>query len=216
MSIERRVKLVEDLFQNLDLEISEFQSKTNLHCKMGCGKCCTNPEMNASPLEFLPWAFHLFLNGQAEKVLTELTHKTTSICHVYNTISIVDNHSGNCSSYKYRGLICRLFGYGANTDKYGQLRMSTCSIIKQNQTKNYKKTTEAINNGLKIPIFTDYYMNLSQIDFKLGNIIIPINKALQYAIEEVLQYYAYRPMPNGFKNCAYISSELTKKFYKWQ
>jgi hypothetical protein len=45
-------------------------------------------------------------------------------------------------------------------------------------------------------------MNLSQIDHHLGNIILPVNKALKYAIEEVLQYYAYRPLPNGFKNIA--------------
>ncbi|MFM9824878.1 hypothetical protein [Flavobacterium sp.] len=66
----------------------------------------------------------------------------------------------------------------------------------------FEQTTKAINEGLSIPIFTDYYMNLSQIDFKLGNLILPINKALIFAIEEVLQYYAYRPMPNGFDNCA--------------
>lgn len=202
MSIERRVKLVEQLFHNLDLEITEFQSKTDLHCKMGCGKCCTKADIDASPLEFLPWAFHLYLNGQAEKILTELIARTSPICYIYNPISIIDNSSGNCSNYKYRGLICRLFGYGANTDKYGKLRLATCSIIKESQAENYDKSTTAINNGLPVPIFTDYYMNLSQIDFKLGNIIVPINKALQLAIEEVLQYYAYRPMPRGFKNCA--------------
>jgi hypothetical protein len=45
-------------------------------------------------------------------------------------------------------------------------------------------------------------MNLSQIDFKLGNTIVPINDALKLAIEEVLQYYAYRDLPEGFPNCA--------------
>lgn len=37
MSIERRTQLVEVLFDNLDLEISEFQSKSNLQCKMAYG-----------------------------------------------------------------------------------------------------------------------------------------------------------------------------------
>lgn len=202
MSIERRVALVEELFHNLDLEITELKSHTKLTCITGCGKCCVHPELDASSLEFLPWAFHLFLNGEAEKVLKTLNETTTNTCFIYNPLSLLDKNKGNCSNYKYRGLICRLFGFGANTDKYGQLRLVTCKIIKEGQKEEFDTTTEKINDGLPVPIFTDYYMNLSQIDFKLGNIIVPINKALKLAIEEVLQYYAYRPMPNGFTNCA--------------
>jgi len=202
MTIEQRVVLVEELFQNLDVEIKEFQSHTKLSCVAGCGKCCNHPEIDASPLEFLPWAFHLFLNGEAEKVLTTLNQSTVNRCFIYNPLSLLDKNKGNCNSYQYRGLICRLFGFGANTDKYGQLRLATCKIIKEGQAENYNKSTELINKGLPVPIFTDYYMNLSQIDFQLGNVIVPINKALKLAIEEVLQYYAYRPMPNGHFNCA--------------
>ncbi|NHN24219.1 YkgJ family cysteine cluster protein [Flavobacterium jejuense] len=202
MSIEKRVLQVEALFYKLELEITEFQSHTKLSCLTGCGKCCTNPEIDASPLEFLPWAFHIYLNGNAEKILRDLNNRATSTCYIYNPLSLLDKNNGNCSEYKYRGLICRLFGFGANKDKYGQYRLATCKIIKEGQKENFEKSSEAINNGLSVPIFTDYYMNLSQIDFRLGNQIVPINKALQFAIEEVLQYYSYRPMPNGFHNCA--------------
>ncbi|KIX22602.1 Fe-S-cluster oxidoreductase [Flavobacterium sp. 316] len=202
MSIEKRVRLVEQLFENLNLEIAQFQKETKLGCVAGCGKCCTNPDIDASPLEFLPWAFHLFLNGKAETVLNDLNKNETTTCYIYSPLSILDKNNGSCSDYKYRGLICRLFGYGANKDKYGQYRLATCKIIKEGQKESFEKSIELINNGLPVPIFTDYYMNLSQIDFKLGNIIVPINKALKFAIEEVLQYYSYRPMPNGFNNCA--------------
>ena len=73
----------------------------------------------------------------------------------------------------------------------------TCKIIKEGQNEAYTNTSEALKSGLPVPIFTDYYMNLSQIDFQLGNVVVPINKALQLALEEVLQYYAYRPFPEG-------------------
>jgi hypothetical protein len=159
-------------------------------------------DIEASPLEFLPWAFHIFLNGDAEKVLAELEIKTSTICHIYNPLTLLDKVNGSCSNYPYRGLICRLFGYAATKDKYGQLRLATCKIIKTEQVKNFENASNLIQNGLPVPIFTDYYMNLSQIDYHLGNIILPINNALKYAIEEVLQYYAYRPLPNGFKNIA--------------
>ena len=199
MSIEIKVAAVEQLFSQLDIEINTFQTESKLHCNAGCGKCCTKLDIEASPLEFLPWAFHIFLNGDAEKILAELEIKSSTICHIYNPLTLLDKVNGSCSNYPYRGLICRLFGYGATKDKFAQLRLATCSIIKEQQTENYNKTNEAINNGLSVPIFTDYYMNLSQIDFRLGNVYVQINKALQLAIEEVLQYYAYRDFPEEFK-----------------
>lgn len=203
MSIEHRVKLVENLFNKLDLEISEFQNKSQLHCLTGCGNCCTYPTIEASPLEFLPWAFYLFLNGKAEDTLKTLNSKEKqSICRIYSPLNLVDNTMGSCSNYKYRGLICRLFGYAATNDKYGKQRFVTCKIIKENQPNLYQDNIEAISNGLYIPLFTDYYMQLSQIDFNMGNVITSVNKALKLAIEEVLQYYAYRPFPGDLEKIA--------------
>ncbi len=199
MSIERRVQLVENLFLKLEQETVQFQKSSGLGCVSGCGKCCTYPNVEASPIEFLPWAFHLFLNGEAEKTLVQLNKTQSKTCLIYKPLSVINQ--GRCSNYKYRGLICRLFGFAANTDKYGNLRLATCKIIKEGQADNYSSTAQAITKGLYVPVFTEYYMQLNQIDFKLGNIILPINKALKMALEEVLQFYAYRPFLHLGKNC---------------
>lgn len=193
MSIELKVQQVEKLFLKLDVECAQFEQNSGLHCIVGCGKCCVHPEIDASPLEFLPWAFHMFLNGEAETKLNSLNESKSSICAIYKPLSIVDK--GSCGSYKYRGLICRLFGNAASTDKYGALRMVTCKTIKEGQSKAYLATETAIKKGLNVPLFTDYYMQLNQIDYNLGKTILPINLALKMALEEVLQYYAYRPLP---------------------
>mgnify|MGYP000846867606 CR=1 FL=1 len=202
MSIERKVQLVEELFDRLENEITDFKSETNLHCNSGCGQCCSKPNIDASPLEFLPWAFYLFLNGRAEITLEELNSKTNTFCHLYQSLSIVDNKKGRCTNYKYRGLICRRFGYATSRYKYGKLRLNTCKIIKENQQESYNSTEEAISKGLYVPIFSDYYMRLSTIDHRLATILIAINEALKMAIEEVLHYYAYRPFPGGLENIA--------------
>jgi len=194
MSIERRVQLVETLFDQLEKESAEFTQASGISCNTGCGKCCTYTDIEASPLEFLPWAFHLFLKREVEKTLQILNKTKSSACIIYKPLSIIDH--GRCSNYRYRGLICRLFGFAANTDKYGNLRLATCKIIKEGQADKYNSTDEAIKKGLYVPVFTEYYMQLNQIDFRLGNIILPINKALKMALEEVLQYYAYRPFPD--------------------
>ncbi|WP_339923492.1 YkgJ family cysteine cluster protein [uncultured Cyclobacterium sp.] len=193
MSIARKVELVERLFYQLEQESAQFEKTSGLGCVSGCGKCCSYPDIEASPLEFLPWAFHLFLNGEAESTLNMLEEAHNTACFIYKPLTI--NGQGRCSDYKYRGLICRLFGFAANKDKYGNLRLATCKIIKEGQTNQYNATVEAISKGLEVPIFTDYYMQLNQIDFQMGNKILPVNKALKMALEEVLQYYAYRPCP---------------------
>ena len=200
MSIERRVQLVEDLFLKLEKESAQFEQVSGISCVAGCGKCCTYPDVEASPLEFLPWAFHLYLIGNAEKTLDLLEKELNPTCLIYKPLAFLDQ--GRCSDYKYRGLICRLFGFAANTDKYGNLRLATCKIIKEGQAEKYNSVSEAISKGLYVPIFTDYYMQLNQIDFQLGKLILPINKALKMALEEVLQYYAYRDFPETLRECS--------------
>ena len=199
MSIERRVKLVENLFLKLEHETNQFKQSSEISCVSGCGKCCSYPNVEASPLEFLPWAFHLFLNGEAKNFLALLNKTNKLTCLLFKPLAILGQ--GRCTNYKYRGLICRLFGFAANTDKYGNLRLSTCKIIKEGQAKKYTSTNEAIKKGLYVPVFTEYYMQLNQIDYNLGNKIMPINKALKMALEEVLQYYAYRSFPGLGKEC---------------
>ncbi len=199
MSIQRRVRSVGVLYDQLEKEIAQFQSHTKLHCIAGCGKCCTKPDVEASPLEFLPWAYHIFLEGMAMDVLGEIKKKPTATCHLYRSLTLLDSAKGSCGDYPHRGLICRLFGYAAGRDKLGQLRLATCTIIKENQQEDFQLTALAINSGLSIPIFSEYYQKLANIDFRLGNQIVPINMALQMALEEVLHYYAYRPMPPKFK-----------------
>lgn len=202
MTIEYKVRQVEALFDRLEIEIKGFQTQTHLHCNAGCGKCCSKSNIDASPLEFLPWAFHLFLNGKAEETLTELSNASSSNCLLYRPLSVLEHHKGSCSNYRYRGLICRLFGYAANTDKFGKLRLATCKIIKEEQQENFIAAEASINKGKYVPVFTDYYMQLAQIDLRMGIILLPINEALKIAIEEVLHYYAYRPFPGGLENIA--------------
>lgn len=202
MEIEQKVRHVEALFDRLEIEISTFKSKTHLSCNVGCGKCCSTPNIDASPLEFFPWAFYLFLNGKAEETLELLKNSTAKNCFLYRPFSVLEHHKGSCSNYRYRGLICRLFGYGATTDKFGKLRLATCKIIKGEQIENFTTAEKAINNGIYVPVFTDYYMHLAQIDLRLGMTLLPINEALKIAIEEVLHYYAYRPFPGGLENIA--------------
>jgi Fe-S-cluster containining protein len=184
-----KIQAVELVFEKLDQEIAAFQTSSTLHCKFGCGKCCFKPDIEATILEFLPFAYHLHKNDLAFTWLENLRTSDSSICLILNP---THTGAGLCSEYHHRGLICRLFGYSARTNKYGKPELVTCQIIKTEQTAAYDATVQKIDQGETVPILSQYYMQLHAIDFELTREFFPINEAIKRAIETILHYFAYR------------------------
>jgi Fe-S-cluster containining protein len=189
VSLPEKVKAVEDVLKKLDDEISSFQGWSTLHCRFGCGKCCFKADIEATILEFLPFAFYLHQSNQAEAWLERLTETDSSICLILNP---TQEGQGLCSEYVYRGLICRLFGYSARTNKYGQKELVTCQIIKTEQASAYENANAKIAAGEGVPVMSEFYLQLHAIDFELTRDFYPINQAIRKAVETVLHYYAYR------------------------
>ncbi len=187
--LARTVEQVEAVFANLDQEIASFQSRTKLHCAFGCGKCCFKPDIEATSLEFLPFANHLYEIGQAESWYERLRQTQDPICLILNP---TQGGAGLCSEYKYRGLICRLFGYSARTNKYQQRELVTCQVIKTEQASNFADATAGITAGEPVPVMANVYMQLHSIDPGLATEFYPINRAILRALELVMHYYAYR------------------------
>ncbi len=189
MELIDKVSAVEAVFKNLDNAISKFQSTSSLHCKFGCGRCCTKPDIEATILEFLPFAYYLFQQGKAEEWYDKLKVTDSPICLIFSPTQV---GAGLCSEYVYRGLICRLFGYSARTNKYGKHELVTCSIIKNEQAEAYMMAEQKIESGGEVPVMTDYYMQLHGIDDMMTKDFYPINEAMRKAIEVVMHYYSYR------------------------
>lgn len=194
MSIISKVKAVEQIFASLDKEIASLQATSGLHCIAGCGKCCFKPDIEATPLEFLPYAFHLFLTNRIEDEHTLLLERDITTCAIFSPVagSLV---KGGCSEYKFRGLICRLFGYSAVRDKYGKTSFVTCLPLKTESPESVAAINDSINEGKSVPMMNDYYFQIRSIDTDLGTKQIPINQALREAMETVMSYYAYREPP---------------------
>jgi Fe-S-cluster containining protein len=184
-----KIQAVELVFEKLDKEIAVFQSGSTLHCKFGCGKCCFKPDIEATILEFLPFAYHLYKNDLAFEWLERLKATDAPTCLILNPTSAA---AGLCSEYAHRGLICRLFGYSARTNKYGKPELVTCQIIKTEQSEAYEQTVQKIDEGFHPPIMNQYYMQLHGIDYELTREFFPINEAIKRAIETILHYFAYR------------------------
>lgn len=192
MSIYKKVREVEKVFNTLNQHIALFQKESNLSCLASCGKCCSKPDIEASVLEFLPLAYHLYKEKKAFEVLEILQKHDSGYCIILQPF-LGQEDSGFCANYKYRGLICRLFGFSARRDKYGSKNLVTCKTIKENQNSEYNAASDKISRGeMDVPMMSNYSMMLNAIDFQLASRYYPINTAIKMAIENVLSYYSYR------------------------
>lgn len=191
MSIYNKVRAVERVFNGLEKEIKSFQQNTGLKCLEGCGLCCHNPNITATALEFLPFAYDLYKKDLAYQWFEDLQTDTSGLCRIFKPL-LVEGDKGFCSHYHYRGLICRAFGFAAMKNKLGLPTLITCKTIKSEFPEEYKYATDFVSSGNKIPLMSNYYHQLRSIDSELGRELIPINEAILTAIKTVLAYYSYR------------------------
>ena len=194
MSIVRKVKAVEKNFAALDQEMNALRTSSGLHCISGCGKCCFKADIEASPLEFIPYAFHLYLTKRIDEAYQALLLNESSICALFAPVPF-SLDKGSCSNYAYRGLICRLFGFSATRDKNGLSKLITCKILKETQGDVVNTIQKGIESDIPVPMMNDYYFRIRSIDPDLGTMMLPINLAMQKAMEVVMGYYAYRKPP---------------------
>ena len=182
-----KIKKVERVFKQLDKETEKFGKLSGLTCLTNCNLCCLKNGLEANVLEFLPLAHYLVKNNLHEATL-DLLDTNPEYC-INLSESQVPGVTTGCSNYKYRALICRLFGYSAVKDKNAKRSVYTCSSIKDQYPDVLKRTSERINSGMNVPIVTDYYYQIYFIDSQLANDYNPINLSIRKAIEKVAYYY---------------------------
>ncbi|MFD3350962.1 YkgJ family cysteine cluster protein [Alteromonas macleodii] len=195
---------VMDVYQSLSQEFSAYQSSQSLNCVEKCGACCNNPDIEVSPLEMLPLALHLFDTGRAEQAFDELDSYSGFACKQYQRLSL-DGKEGYCGIYEYRPGICRMFGAAGYKTKSGEATLSVCKPIKQAVPEKYAAALIAIqpawgqsNNSdpmsisnSKPPMIAEGRQKLAQLDYELGDKLIPINDALRYILEKILTLSFY-------------------------
>ena len=188
-----KIRKVEQVFRQLDKETKQFARKSKIKCLTNCNLCCLKKGLEANVLEFLPLAYYLVKNNLHEEVLNRLETEPEYCINLAS--NQIPGKTSGCSHYKYRGLICRLFGSSAAHDKNSKLSIYTCSHIKTTQKEAYLSANEKINAGLiAIPQVSDFYYQIYFIDPNLANDYNPINISIRKAIERVAYFYEHQPV----------------------
>ena len=177
------IRQVTDLYGHMDVDTATFQTATGIVCPAGCGQCCENPHIEATPLEMLPLVLELFRTGQVQPWLDQLQAEATSIAHClfYQPQAGLPGQ-GRCRIYPWRPTLCRLFGFAAMTDKQGQPLFAACACHKASLPAQIEAVPAAIAAGLPVPNFADWSQQIRQIDPHWGYRRQPIRTAFQEAI----------------------------------
>ncbi len=189
LSLYQKIQRTESLQRSIDRDVRAFKIHFGLDCITNCSECCKNPEIIASPLEFLPFAWHANRLGQLEVWADKIEARLSSgVCVFYRQ----NENLWGCQIYPSRGFICRLFGFSAVLNKLSKPVYGSCRVLNKNMPDKIVRVNDSIASGAYVPVLPRYYQRLFAIDPTLSHDLMHINQAAQKAIELVWLYGSYR------------------------
>jgi Fe-S-cluster containining protein len=171
------------VYEEIDRQTAALKAMTELRCPPGCGTCCSSPEVEVTELEMLPVAGELFRRREALSWLELLGAADDEGPCVFYQPEQPARGEGCCRIYILRPTVCRLFGYGAVKNKDGIARLTVCTVMKKGIPHAAQHAAYAVERGLAAPTFTDFARQVAGLEPSLGGRLLPINRALRFALE---------------------------------
>ena len=188
MNIREFSHNLQKLYQEMSETFGSFQSSTGLHCLTKCGRCCLNPDIEASDLEMIPMALKIYDEGKTEEWLNKLEGASEISCLAYHAES-PDKALGKCGIYEGRPAVCRMFGVSGYYNKNHEVTLSICKYIKEANTDLSVKISSSIKEA---PMLTHWSARMATLHPELIQNKKPINLALKNALEKVALYMQYQ------------------------
>ncbi|MGP1507433.1 MAG: YkgJ family cysteine cluster protein [Sphaerochaeta sp.] len=192
-NLAERLDIMKKLYEKLESAQNLFQEKFRIHCKEGCGTCCEHFNPDITPLESDYLAYGLILEGRDSDVLKLLHSESENPggCPLYRKNSVF-----HCSVYKWRPMICRLFGASAVTAKDGHAAFRNC---KWNTGTKEVSSSALEKNRDSVVIMGDYGRELNENQPGETD-TLPLAQALENSIYKIrfllmLKSYDETPAP---------------------
>lgn len=191
MTIDYIISSVKEVYKELDKHLESIASKTGLKCPKNCSACCDKRDIEASPIEFYPLAAWLYQTGQVDEYIARLEeNEENGYCILYSRDAGLRGE-GACEQYEYRGLICRLFGFGYRMNRESIPDLVTCKTMKENIPSAISEAKQlGIKTPEEMPIFSNYFMQLYSIEPDLAIKRFPVNQAIRMAIENLYFHFS--------------------------
>lgn len=190
MNIREFAFELQNIYDDMGKEFSTYQRESGLLCLEGCGKCCKNPDIEASVLEMIPLALRMFDENRTDEWLEKLENPSQEHCLLYE-LSSPDGSNGSCKAYKERPSLCRMFGVAGFFNKRGEVTLSVCKYIREARPE-LAKTRESETDPENTPMLSNWSYRMAELDPALIQNKLPINQAFKKALEKVALYALYQ------------------------
>lgn len=187
MNIREFAFNLQKLYEEMGQTFSAYQQASGLSCMSGCGRCCLNPDVEASILEMLPLALRIYDEKNVDEWINRLETSEQKHCLVYQSVS---EGKGQCGFYQERPSICRMFGVAGSLDKRKEVTLSICKFLKE----EYPEKVELLKTEKKAdaPILMHWASRLIALHPELIKERYAINDALRRALERIEFYAQYQ------------------------
>jgi Fe-S-cluster containining protein len=184
---------IQQIYEMLDQQARRFRVASGIRCPRRCGICCKSVRVEATAIECIPLAYEIFRRGKEETVSLAIELKQSEgdlRCVLYHP-EPENSDWGRCAYYRFRPLVCRLFGFAARRGKHGRTELCLCGVARE-----LSPTTLPSDDlpGMDPPIYQDSFLRVLSLNPDMGRRLIPINTALKEALE-----YLYWKVPEGTK-----------------
>lgn len=189
MNIRELAFNLQNTYADMAKAFTDFQAKSGLPCLAGCGRCCLNPEIEASTLEMLPFAIKVYDEGKLDYWLSRMEELDQNFCALFE--GDPNSGQGKCSQYLERPAICRMFGVAGTFDKKQMPQLSVCKHIREADPAKTKSIEQQIPSN-EIPSIAQWYSQLSSMGDSQLQVKMPINLAIKSALEKLALYAQYQ------------------------
>jgi Fe-S-cluster containining protein len=186
MNIREFSSNLKKIYEEMSSTFSSYQKTTGWNCLSSCGRCCLNPEVEASLYEMIPMALSIYEEGRLEEWIEKLTSRTQEYCLAYVEGPVVGE--GKCGRYEDRPSVCRMFAVGGLRNKKNQVTLSICRYIRDEY--NIQNIPVGLSEE-ETPMMVNWSYKLASLDQRLIQEKMPINRALQMALEKIALYARY-------------------------
>ncbi len=166
-----------EVYADLERQIADFKRNAGIECLRNCTFCCATAKfVEASIFEMLPLSLHFWEEGRAPEILAKLEGIHPEAPCILLNPNPPDDPSGGCSYYRFRPLICRLFGFSATVDKKGQPVIVICNPLKERHSGIAERINGRIQKALPVPRMPDFSRKVAMIHPRLGQEKYPVNR----------------------------------------